>query len=222
MNIDNATLTKARMLYARVLVDMPLANGFPEELFFSNENDELVSQKVHYDWLPTWCTKCEQFGHQKEACKMGLVKPQLQVDEDGFRPLQKAFKSRSRNQILPRATQASASVVVSTVAAGDPVVSTVKPHAQELHIDQRVHNRDQQLPSVQQAGIIPAPSQQPQEDEGAGQSRPGGALASVWVRSSPPLPLSNGFTMLNEDLINSYNVDVNAIALGAHPICDDD
>lgn len=49
LKIDNATLTKDRMLYARVLVDMKLADGFPEELFFSNENDELVSQRVHYD-----------------------------------------------------------------------------------------------------------------------------------------------------------------------------
>lgn len=96
LKINNATLTKARMLYARVLVDMKLADGFPEELYFSNENDELVSQRVQYDWLPTWCTKCAQFGHVMDACRMGLAKPQLQVDDDGFQPLRKAYQPRAR------------------------------------------------------------------------------------------------------------------------------
>ena len=33
LKVDNVTLTKARMMYARVLVNMSLADGFTEELF---------------------------------------------------------------------------------------------------------------------------------------------------------------------------------------------
>ena len=58
LKVDKATLTKTRMMYARVLVDMNVADGFPEELFFSNENKELITQLVPYNWLPSWCTKC--------------------------------------------------------------------------------------------------------------------------------------------------------------------
>lgn len=42
LKIDNATITKTRLMYARVLIDMTISDGFPEELFFSNEHDELV------------------------------------------------------------------------------------------------------------------------------------------------------------------------------------
>lgn len=34
LKIDTATLTRSRMMYARVLVDMTLADGFPSKLFF--------------------------------------------------------------------------------------------------------------------------------------------------------------------------------------------
>ena len=78
-----------------------------------------------------------------------------------------------------------------------------------------------QPPYDQQAN----PSHQPQSQavKDTGQTEPGGSLqASALVRSSPPLPLSNGFNMLNVDLDSSDKVVINDIALGAHPICDND
>lgn len=49
LKIDKATLTKTRMMYARLLLDMNISEGFPEELFFSNEYGELVAQQVQYN-----------------------------------------------------------------------------------------------------------------------------------------------------------------------------
>lgn len=43
LKIDNATISKTRLMFARVLVEMKINEGFPEELFYSDENDELVS-----------------------------------------------------------------------------------------------------------------------------------------------------------------------------------
>ncbi|CAO2837977.1 unnamed protein product [Amaranthus hypochondriacus] len=40
-------------------------------MHFINELDELVSQKVVYDWKPIWCEKCTEFGHLKENCRAG-------------------------------------------------------------------------------------------------------------------------------------------------------
>ena len=68
LKVDNATLTKTRLMYARVLVYMNVTEGFLEELFCSNEHNELISQRVQYDWTPTWCTKCVQFGHVVVDC----------------------------------------------------------------------------------------------------------------------------------------------------------
>lgn len=71
LKVDQATLTKSRLMYARVLVDMNVLEGFPEELFYSNEHDELIAQQVQYNWVPVWCTNCSQFGHIHSDCWMG-------------------------------------------------------------------------------------------------------------------------------------------------------
>ena len=44
LKVDNATLTKIRMMYARVLFDMNIFEGFHEELVYSNKHDELIAQ----------------------------------------------------------------------------------------------------------------------------------------------------------------------------------
>lgn len=52
LKVDEATLLKSRKSFARVLVQMNVEEGFPEELYFSNEYDEIITQPVQYDWIP--------------------------------------------------------------------------------------------------------------------------------------------------------------------------
>ena len=40
-----------------------------------------------------------QFGHVVDSCRMGSKDSQLQVDENGLRPLQKAFQARANHQV---------------------------------------------------------------------------------------------------------------------------
>ena len=84
-------------MYARVLVEMNVNEGFPDELFYSNENEELVAQPVQYEWVPVWCTKCSQFGLIQSDCRMRKPRPtksQLENDEDGFKKLKKPYQER--------------------------------------------------------------------------------------------------------------------------------
>lgn len=46
---DDATLTKSRLMYSCVFVDMNISKGFPKEFFYSNKHDELIAQQVQYD-----------------------------------------------------------------------------------------------------------------------------------------------------------------------------
>ena len=69
IKIDHATKNKDRLMYARALVEMDFRNGLSDEVFFTNEYDELVKQPVKYDWKPLWCHKCQQLGPQSSACK---------------------------------------------------------------------------------------------------------------------------------------------------------
>lgn len=47
LKVDNSTLTKSRLMYARVLVDINISEGFLEEIFYTNEINELIAQQVH-------------------------------------------------------------------------------------------------------------------------------------------------------------------------------
>ena len=69
IKIDSATKNKDRLMYARALVEMDFRKGLSDEVFFTNEYDELVKQPVKYDWKPLWCHKCQQLGPQSSACK---------------------------------------------------------------------------------------------------------------------------------------------------------
>lgn len=100
LKVDNVTNTKSRLMFARVLVDMNVADGFPEELFFYNECDTISVGC----WLPMYCAKCFQFGHNISYCRKGQSKankPLLEVDVDGFRPYRKRFHATISKQVNP-------------------------------------------------------------------------------------------------------------------------
>lgn len=100
LKIDTATLKIERMWYAQVLVDMDINEGFPEELYYTNEHDELVTQLVQYEWIPLWCSKCSQFGHMNTECRVGIKQTKsyanLAVDEDGFRSVKTRLVHKSK------------------------------------------------------------------------------------------------------------------------------
>lgn len=61
-------------MYARALVEMDISEKFSDEIHFTNEFEELVSQKVSYDWFPVLCSKCNQLGHLTEDYRVGAQK----------------------------------------------------------------------------------------------------------------------------------------------------
>ena len=77
LKVDGATSNKERMFYARVLVDLNITKGFHDSIYYENEHGELVSEPVTYDWKPSWCSKCNQIGHQTDLCKADSIKPSI-------------------------------------------------------------------------------------------------------------------------------------------------
>lgn len=121
------------MMYTRVLVELNVSKGFPEELFFSNKNEELIAQLVHYEWIPIWCTKCSRFGHNLIDCRMAKpYPPKLQLERKFKRPYQAEIVPQQPNSIdtdipqalhpvtFPPSSQTEiASQLVSSKALGD-------------------------------------------------------------------------------------------------------
>lgn len=102
IKINTATLNIDRMWFARVLVEMDINKEFPKELFYTNEYEELVAQQVECEWVPLWCSKCNQFGHTNVECRTGLPKTthqkNLNVDEDGFRHVKQKWVKKNKSK----------------------------------------------------------------------------------------------------------------------------
>ncbi|CAO2826190.1 unnamed protein product [Amaranthus hypochondriacus] len=62
IKLDNATRQKARLRFARVLVEVNTNDDFPEEIHFTNVKYELVTKQVVYEWKPILCNKCKKNG----------------------------------------------------------------------------------------------------------------------------------------------------------------
>ena len=108
LKLDGATIDKRIMMYARVLVDINIVQGFHDEIFFENELGELTSQRVEYVWKPVQCYKYNQLGHLGESCRSVVEKPHLdspQVDQEGFQKAQRAKgKTLSQTVVAHNAT----------------------------------------------------------------------------------------------------------------------
>ncbi|XP_056697466.1 uncharacterized protein [Spinacia oleracea] len=100
---DSATVSRDKLQFARVLVDMPISKTLPYQIPFMNEHNELTQVPVTYEWRPTVCTNCKQVGHLTTDCRHAktkkiwvqkkqhpliptpaLIVPEPDVDQEGF------------------------------------------------------------------------------------------------------------------------------------------
>lgn len=123
---------------------------------FSNENNQLITQRVRYDWTPVWCTKCAQFGHEIGSCRMG-PKPGLLVDEHGFRPMRKAkstggIKKHTHIPPEPNADPMEHNKVPPVPGASVPMI----PAVVEVPTDQEVPPVDSTGPGSSPSRLAPS------------------------------------------------------------------
>ncbi|KAG5620014.1 hypothetical protein H5410_005232 [Solanum commersonii] len=61
---DECTTKVERISFARVLVEMDVARELPKKLKVEDPHGRVFEQAVQYEWIPEYCTKCMQVGHQ--------------------------------------------------------------------------------------------------------------------------------------------------------------
>ncbi|XP_062080548.1 uncharacterized protein LOC133785316 [Humulus lupulus] len=66
--VDKVTMDRSMMQFARVLVDIDIADEVPKSIQFLNERGQLMEQFVEFEWLPTQCKLCKVFGHTESLC----------------------------------------------------------------------------------------------------------------------------------------------------------
>ena len=98
---DRYTMDKRFLRYARLLIDMPLNDPFPEFVEFVNDQDVLVRIPVHYEWKPLKCSHCHMYGHLEPECRkkhppqptkqvwrpISTSAPKALPDDEGFVPV---------------------------------------------------------------------------------------------------------------------------------------
>ncbi|XP_074294064.1 uncharacterized protein LOC141621456 [Silene latifolia] len=73
---DEHTTNKSKLAFARILVDVDLSKELPKAVQLSTPFRGDVLQKIVYEWLPYFCTKCKKIGHTNDRC--GIGKPRME------------------------------------------------------------------------------------------------------------------------------------------------
>lgn len=75
---DEATSSQQRISYARLLVEIDITQPIKYKIHIEDEEGNSVEQRVLYDWIPPYCSKCKVAGH--DCIRRGdlKAKPQTQ------------------------------------------------------------------------------------------------------------------------------------------------
>ncbi|XP_050222191.1 uncharacterized protein LOC126672286 [Mercurialis annua] len=69
---DQCTLSKTKLDFARILVEMEANGEFPNRVILQDERGAQFSQKIDYEWKPQRCEVCKKLGHLSSNCKAFL------------------------------------------------------------------------------------------------------------------------------------------------------
>ncbi|KAM6587258.1 hypothetical protein CsatA_009863 [Cannabis sativa] len=108
LQVDNVTKNRDRLQYPRILIQVSLAQNFPEKIEFIDEFNHEVELEVKYEWIPLVCYNCSGIGHSTKDCRRQEEKQEQskqvwmpkkkhldkepQVDEEGFQMVNKGKK----------------------------------------------------------------------------------------------------------------------------------
>ncbi|XP_043697145.1 uncharacterized protein LOC122647916 [Telopea speciosissima] len=65
---DKMTMTKERLSYARLCVEIEATHDVPEQVAVHDDEGLVFFQKVKYEWCPPRCNSCMIFGHATSQC----------------------------------------------------------------------------------------------------------------------------------------------------------
>ena len=66
--MDRATATGARISYARVFMEINVADELIHNIRLQLEGGKDMNVAVTYEWVPPVCIQCRTFGHTESQC----------------------------------------------------------------------------------------------------------------------------------------------------------
>ncbi|XP_074271449.1 uncharacterized protein LOC141595384 [Silene latifolia] len=93
---DLPTTFKSKLLFARVLLEVNVAEELPKTVTVTSLYHGTTTQRIIYEWLPYYCHCCRKLVHTKEHCKFTKINKQLEEKRKAskvvqeYRPVQTA------------------------------------------------------------------------------------------------------------------------------------
>lgn len=112
---DTLTAIKGKLDYARMLVDMKLAESVPTYIPVEGPNG-LFKVRVEYEWLPVICGQCRKIGHAKEDCKKEVIGDAFPKLATIIEPVISVADNAIATRVLPIATEPPAASTVKDKA----------------------------------------------------------------------------------------------------------
>jgi hypothetical protein len=72
LHADHVTLTRKRLSYARVCVEVDATKDVVRDFDVKCSNGEWKTIHVNYEWLPSRCNVCKVFGHDSSKCRSNV------------------------------------------------------------------------------------------------------------------------------------------------------
>ncbi|KAK2980345.1 hypothetical protein RJ640_009887 [Escallonia rubra] len=129
------TATKERLTYARICVEVNVEDTLPETVPIRGPNQEILEQKIAYEWKPLRYTYRQEFGQLEEKC---FHKPKVRQDrkvKNALVPVGTPQKQREKSKVM-------------TVQANENIIQTMDVQAQA-----RVEH---QIPIANKSSLIEA------------------------------------------------------------------
>ncbi|XP_074314107.1 uncharacterized protein LOC141649312 [Silene latifolia] len=73
VRIDDSTLDKALLGFARIMVEVEIDQSFPNSITFEDELGNEVKVAIEYDWITITCKQCRGIGHATNACRRKVI-----------------------------------------------------------------------------------------------------------------------------------------------------
>ncbi|XP_048493463.1 uncharacterized protein LOC125494010 [Beta vulgaris subsp. vulgaris] len=79
---DECTTHQQRITFARMLVEVDVTKDLTKSVSIEDGSGRVIEQKVHFEWAPSYCLKCNTIGHD-------CLKKKAASGKEGPKPIQR-------------------------------------------------------------------------------------------------------------------------------------
>ncbi|XP_059288838.1 uncharacterized protein LOC132042259 [Lycium ferocissimum] len=120
----------------QLLIEIDIAQPLPDELLIEKPDGKIHKQEIDYEWTPSFCQDCNQFGHDTGGCKndqkqgeKGPVKQTKRRRRKQTRPTWQAMAEEGTGKESSKTIQVGSSTIVEapTMTKNPPLMRLRSP-----------------------------------------------------------------------------------------------